>query len=324
MGRLTLMYYKGEHRFQQHTTIVCKCAQPSMYQALAWESVLRSIGELSSLRCSEVSPSSVGIAFLGLCACGAFCFIIGCSFGLWIGTCGTAAYWHFAWPGTGRQTSWWRASSVATQRISGHQHGLFMLAPFAAGVRQLADLLRNLRVATPGLSDGDGPGAELVEGTAASGTLAPSSPVLEGGARRAAASVRSLEELHPRLVGLAARLGFLGGLSGEGRIRRAFGAGRSAQGVLEGRTTGVEVIERLSARGSPSGYVILCFGSGDLREPCWVSSYRLYSQLLGDPAYGLPVGSVSRAFHSRAESEAYCLGAGFTGLVEKVDTVTSA
>ena len=134
------------------------------------------------------------------------------------------------------------------------------------------------------------------------------------GVRRAAPTARALI-LPARVSRWASRLGPLSGLTGLERIQRAYTAGQAAESVLSGASPSLPATPKLVVHNSPVCYVILRFGIDNLQEPCWVATYKLYSELLGKP---FPPHSISHSFHSQAEGAAYCIGAGFEGLVDPV------
>jgi len=176
----------------------------------------------------------------------------------------------------------------------------------------------SIQGSTPSASSSSGHVVRIVLET--SGEAEPSTDSgasSSAGVRRAAPPARAAV-LPARVERLAARLGPLGGLTGLERIQRAYTAGQSAESVLSGASSSLPPTPKIVVHASPVCYVILRFGIDNLQDPCWVSTYKLYKELLGKP---FPSHSVSHSFHSQAEGTAYCIGAGF---VDLVDPVTSS
>lgn len=172
------------------------------------------------------------------------------------------------------------------------------------------------RVQPAGSSSSDG-GFELVSATAVEAPEASvSTPSPEAFAGEvtlavqervlAATAVAQLESLVlPFLSFFSARLRPVHSIwTPRARIARAFRAGVSAQRRLSG------IYCDSSALGLPlRNTIYICLRGGDNPEPFWTTSYSVYvGRVRGDRA-DFHQDSVSQAFPSRAEVEAYLVGA---------------
>ena len=107
-------------------------------------------------------------------------------------------------------------------------------------------------------------------------------------------------------------VGPLGTLTGEARIRRAYEIGFRHKAFLD---TGVGPGPSSIITGTNKVYGILRTGRSAHSDPCWCDSFRVYKSWVGEPF--LP-RSISQAFPSKAELQAYFAGAGYSDLPAKV------
>ena len=107
-------------------------------------------------------------------------------------------------------------------------------------------------------------------------------------------------------------VGSLGSLTGEARIRRAYEIGFRHKAFLD---TGVGPGPSSITTGSNRVDGILRTGRSAHSDPCWCDSFRVYKSWVGEPF--LP-RSISQAFPSKAELQAYFAGAGYSDLPAKV------
>lgn len=115
-----------------------------------------------------------------------------------------------------------------------------------------------------------------------------------------------ISELAPTtLRRLSRSLCSVGSLAPEGRILRAFEAGRAAKLVLEGQHDRVPPTPHLALKNAY--YVVLrCPSHGPFWARRWATAQRQVGPALGE--------SVLHGWPTQAEAEAYCLGAGLAGL----------
>ena len=124
-------------------------------------------------------------------------------------------------------------------------------------------------------------------------------------------------EVPTSILSLGRRLGPLGGFTGEERVVRAFRLGvgdrQAWASAREGGFAYQVAADRLAAgRATPTCYVVLSCISRP--APAWTRSRDTYRQLVGTAGGGLAPESVSRAFLTRSEGRAYCMGAGLLDL----------
>ena len=103
-----------------------------------------------------------------------------------------------------------------------------------------------------------------------------------------------------------------GRVTGEARIRRAFEIGFRHKAFLD---SGVGPGPSSIITGTNKVYGILRTGRSAHSDPCWCDSFRVYKSWVGEPF--LP-RSISQAFPSKAELQAYFAGAGYSDLPAKV------
>ena len=108
-------------------------------------------------------------------------------------------------------------------------------------------------------------------------------------------------------------------VSGLRRLEIAYAAGRADAGRLRGEDPEIN-FEKFSLGRSASLYIILKGGQHGTVYPCRSASFGKYKMhAFRDSHLVRPrdfhPGSVSHAFYSEAEAEAYCRGAGLPGLI---------
>ena len=112
-----------------------------------------------------------------------------------------------------------------------------------------------------------------------------------------------VEHLVPRIAARHLR----SGLTARARLGRALQSGVAARTVLSGART---VPRRSIAVNLPNTIFVILRTAPGQPEPCWTDSAALYFRAVQVAPGAFHTRSLSHAFATRTEAEAYCIGAG--------------